>query len=121
MPRFRGSGSLKRNGVKHRFIVTEMIGEDPLKVFDRPGKTLSLKAAFSIGRSVIIRTRECSRAYVRASTLLVGFGQGDEGKVYLMDFGLASRFTQNGKHNEYMEDLRNALPGWMATSAAMPM
>ncbi|KAL1469538.1 hypothetical protein MTO96_024951 [Rhipicephalus appendiculatus] len=41
----------------------------------------------------------------------VGFVIGDKGKVYLVDIGLACRYTQNGKHKEYKEDLRKALPG----------
>ncbi|KAL1469532.1 hypothetical protein MTO96_024945 [Rhipicephalus appendiculatus] len=60
--------------------------------------------------SVTIQSRECIHATVKASTLLLGIGKGDEGKVYLVDFGLACRHTQNGKQKQYKEDLGNALP-----------
>ncbi|KAH6946016.1 hypothetical protein HPB50_011155 [Hyalomma asiaticum] len=51
------------------------------------------------------------RADVKASVLLLGFGKGSKNKVHLVDFALACRFTQNGKHKEYKEDCRNAHDG----------
>ncbi|KAL1469535.1 hypothetical protein MTO96_024948 [Rhipicephalus appendiculatus] len=94
------SGSLKHYGVKYRFMLTETTGEDPVKVLDRPGKALSLKTATSLGISVTIHSRECIHDPVKASTMLLGIGKGDEGKVYLADFGLACRYTQNEVEEE---------------------
>ncbi|KAL1436427.1 hypothetical protein MTO96_049661 [Rhipicephalus appendiculatus] len=77
MPRFRYSGSLKQNGVKYRFMLTEGVREEPWKVFERPGKALSSKTATSVGISVTIHSRECIHAPVKASTLLLGIGKCD--------------------------------------------
>lgn len=116
MPRFRGSGSHEFGGVKYRFMVMDRFGEDLQKVLDRHGKTLPLKTAFSLGMRVIdvleyVHSYEYIHADVKASNLLLGFGKGNENKVYLVDFGLACRYTQNGKHKEYKEDLRKAHDG----------
>ncbi|KAH8028198.1 hypothetical protein HPB51_014153 [Rhipicephalus microplus] len=116
MPRFRGSGSHEHNGVKYRFMVMDRFGEDLQKILDRQGKTLPLKTAFSLGMRVIdvleyVHSYEYIHADVKASNLLLGFGKGNENKVYLVDFGLACRYTQNGKHKEYKEDLRKAHDG----------
>ncbi|KAL1436426.1 hypothetical protein MTO96_049660 [Rhipicephalus appendiculatus] len=110
MPRFRRSGYLKHYGVKYRFMLTETTGEDPVKVLDRAGKALSLNTARSLGMSVTVHSRECIHGPAKASTLLLGIGKGDEGKVHLVDFGLACRYTQNGKHKQYKEDLGKVLP-----------
>ncbi|KAH6926960.1 hypothetical protein HPB50_024297 [Hyalomma asiaticum] len=116
MPRFRGSGSHEVNGVKYRFMVMDRFGEDLQKILDRQGKTLPLKTAFSLGMRVIdvleyVHSYDYIHADVKASNLLLGFGKGNENKVYLVDFGLACRYTQNGKHKEYKEDLRKAHDG----------
>ncbi|XP_049266965.1 serine/threonine-protein kinase VRK1 isoform X1 [Rhipicephalus sanguineus] len=116
MPRFRGSGSHEHNGVKYRFMVMDRFGEDLQKILDRQGKTLPLKTAFSLGMRVIdvleyVHSYEYIHADVKGSNLLLGFGKGNENKVYLVDFGLACRYTQNGKHKEYKEDLRKAHDG----------
>ncbi|KAL1469527.1 hypothetical protein MTO96_024940 [Rhipicephalus appendiculatus] len=89
MPRFRYSGSFRQNGVNYRFMLTEGVREEPWKVFDRPGKALSMKAAVGLCMSTIVHRLECIHAAVKASTLLLGFGRGNEGKVYLVDIGLA--------------------------------
>ncbi|XP_065307043.1 serine/threonine-protein kinase VRK1-like isoform X2 [Dermacentor albipictus] len=116
MPRFRGSGSHELGGVKYRFMVMDRFGEDLQKVLDRNGKTLPLKTAFSLGMRVIdvleyVHNYEYIHADVKASNLLLGYGKGNENKVYLVDFGLACRYNQNGKHKEYKEDLRKAHDG----------
>ncbi|KAH6919442.1 hypothetical protein HPB50_029572 [Hyalomma asiaticum] len=47
-------------------------------------------------------------ADVKASVLLLCFGKGNENKVYLVEFGLACRYTRNGM---LKEDLRKAHDG----------
>lgn len=116
MPCFRGSGSHEHSGVKYRFMVMDRFGEDLQKILDRQGKTLPLKTAFGLGMRVIdvleyVHSHDYIHADVKASNLLLGYGRGNENKVFLVDFGLACRYTQNGKHKEYKEDLRKAHDG----------
>lgn len=116
MPQFRGSGSHEHNGEKYRFLVMDRFGEDLQKVLNRSGKTIPLKAAFTLGMRVIdvleyVHSLGYIHADVKASNLLLGFGKGNENKVYLVDFGLACRYMTNGVHKEYKEDLRKAHDG----------
>ncbi|XP_077537089.1 serine/threonine-protein kinase VRK1-like isoform X2 [Haemaphysalis longicornis] len=116
MPQFRGSGSHDYNGEKYRFLVMDRFGEDLQKVLNRSGKTIPLKAAFTLGMRVIdvleyVHSLGYIHADVKASNLLLGFGKGNENKVYLVDFGLACRYMTNGVHKEYKEDLRKAHDG----------
>ncbi|XP_037526006.1 serine/threonine-protein kinase VRK1 [Rhipicephalus sanguineus] len=82
MPRFRSPGSHKQNGVKYRFMVAERE-----------------------------HSYEPIPADVKAYSRLLVFDEGRENRVYLLDFGLACRYTQNGKHKEYKEDIRMAQIG----------
>lgn len=116
MPQFRGSGSHDYNGEKYRFLVMDRFGEDLQKVLNRSGKTIPLKAAFTLGIRVMdvleyVHSVGYIHADVKASNLLLGFGKGNENKVYLVDFGLACRYMTNGVHKEYKEDLRKAHDG----------
>ncbi|KAH7983778.1 serine/threonine-protein kinase VRK1 [Rhipicephalus sanguineus] len=95
---------------------TDTIGEYLLKVLDRQGKTLCLKTAFSLGMRMIsgleyVHSYEYILAYLKASSLLLDLGEGNENKIHLLDFGLACRYTQNGKYKEYKKDLRKVHDG----------
>ncbi|XP_029846977.2 serine/threonine-protein kinase VRK1 [Ixodes scapularis] len=116
MPQFFGTGSHEHKGVRYRFMVMERFGEDFQKVLDRNSKTLPLKTVFEVGLRVIdvleyVHSFGYIHADVKASNLLLGFGKANENKVFLVDFGLASRYIQDGKHKECKEDLRFAHNG----------
>ncbi|XP_064483718.1 serine/threonine-protein kinase VRK1-like isoform X2 [Ornithodoros turicata] len=117
MPRFMGSGSHDHAGSRYRFMVMERFGEDLQKVLDRSNRMLPVKTAYTIGRHVInileyIHSFGYIHADVKASNLLLGYGKGNENKVYLVDFGLACRYrSDDGTHKEYKEDLRKAHDG----------
>ncbi|KAH6920585.1 hypothetical protein HPB50_028426 [Hyalomma asiaticum] len=55
-----------------------------------------------------VHTCDCIHADVKASMLFFGFGKDNENKVYLVDFAVPCRYTQNGKHKE---DLRKPHDG----------
>ncbi|KAH6947408.1 hypothetical protein HPB50_018819 [Hyalomma asiaticum] len=80
------------------------------------GKTLPIKSAFSLCMRVIdvleyVHSYDYINVGVKSSVLLLGFSKCSKNKVYLVDFALACRYTQNGKHKEYKEDLRKAQDG----------
>jgi vaccinia related kinase len=54
---------------------------------------------------------EYVHADVKGSNLLTGFGSGRAHEVYLVDYGLAYRYSPEGKHKEYKEDPRKAHDG----------
>ncbi|XP_067136447.1 serine/threonine-protein kinase VRK1-like isoform X1 [Centruroides vittatus] len=116
MPQFISSGSHEIKGVKYRFMVMERFGEDLQKVLERNNKLFPVKTVFSLGIKIIdileyIHSFGYIHADVKASNLLLGYGKGNENRVYLVDFGLACKYTSDGKHKEYKEDLRKAHDG----------
>lgn len=117
MPRFLGSGSHDHSGSRYRFMVMERLGEDLQKVLNRCGRKFPLKTIYTLGIRVIqileyIHSFGYIHADVKASNLLLGYGKGNEDKVYLVDFGLACRYrSDDGTHKEYKEDLRKAHDG----------
>lgn len=116
MPQFISSGSHEIKGTKYRFMVMERFGEDLQKVLERNNKLFPIKTVFSLGIKILdileyIHSFGYIHADVKASNLLLGYGKGKENRVYLVDFGLACKYTSDGKHKEYKEDLRKAHDG----------
>jgi len=48
---------------------------------------------------------------VKAQNLLLGYGRANEHDVYLVDFGLVSKYERDGVHLEYKPDARKAHDG----------
>ncbi|KAH7983775.1 hypothetical protein HPB52_014233 [Rhipicephalus sanguineus] len=116
MSRFRCCEPNEYNGAKYRFITTDMFGEVLQKILDRQGKMPASKTTSSLGMLVIdvlegVHSYEPIHADVKAHSRLLVFGEGSEDRMYLLDFGLACRYMQNGKPKEYKEDFRKAYDG----------
>ncbi|KAL1471124.1 hypothetical protein MTO96_040090 [Rhipicephalus appendiculatus] len=113
MCRFQCSGSHENSSVNHRFMLMDRStpAEDP-----RPA---GQDAFYENHLQPVIDVLEYAHGYeyihthasVKASRLLHCFSKDNENKLYLPEFGLAYRYTQNGKHKEYKEDLRKAHDG----------
>lgn len=58
-----------------------------------------------------IHSKEYIHADIKASNLLIGYKPGTENQVFLVDFGLACRYANDGKHKEYKYDQRKAHDG----------
>ncbi|XP_069674134.1 serine/threonine-protein kinase VRK1-like isoform X2 [Periplaneta americana] len=112
-----GSGSHVYNGEKYRFLVLERFGQDLGKLFLQNGRRFPLKTAFYLGIQILdtleyIHSHGYIHADIKGSNLLLGFRKGTENCVYLLDFGLACRYTdQSGVHKEYRCDQRKAHDG----------
>lgn len=119
MPRYCGSGSHTYNGEKYRFLVLPRFGNDLHKVFEKHGKRFHLRTALSIGIQILdileyIHEHGYSHSDIKDSNLLLGFGTKQNGHIYLLDYGLASKFVDRiGQHKEYRQDARKAHDGTM--------
>lgn len=58
-----------------------------------------------------IHSKEYVHADIKASNLLVGHKPGTENQVFLVDFGLARYYANEGRHKEYKYDQRKAHDG----------
>ncbi|XP_043199465.1 serine/threonine-protein kinase VRK1-like isoform X2 [Amphibalanus amphitrite] len=116
MPRFVGSGSVEHAGERYRFMVMDRFGSDLQRLLDRHGGRFPFGTALTIGLQVLdtleyIHSREYIHADIKAQNLLLGYKRGTENQVYLVDFGLACRYSLNGRHKPYGSDLRKAHDG----------
>ncbi|XP_037525451.1 serine/threonine-protein kinase VRK1-like [Rhipicephalus sanguineus] len=105
-----------RNGSKHRIMVMNRSGEDLQNITDRRGNKLFLKSAFRLGMRVIdgyeyAHRYECIQADVNASSLVPGFGEDIQEKVYLVYHSVVCCYMKTGKHKEYKEDTRKVCDG----------
>lgn len=55
-----------------------------------------------------------SHSDIKDSNLLLGLGSKQNGQIYLLDYGLASKYVDRiGQHKEYRQDARKAHDGTM--------
>ncbi|XP_045601482.1 serine/threonine-protein kinase VRK1 [Procambarus clarkii] len=116
MPKFLGSGSFEYNSQKFRFMVMERFGCDLQKILEQHSKRFSFKTVYQVGIQILdvleyIHSKEYIHADIKASNLLIGYKPGTENQVFLVDFGLACRYANDGKHKEYKYDQRKAHDG----------
>ncbi|KAK4328834.1 hypothetical protein Pmani_000776 [Petrolisthes manimaculis] len=116
MPKYLGSGSFEYSGNKYRFMVMERFGLDLQKILEQHSKRFSFKTVYQVGIQILdvleyIHSKEYIHADIKASNLLVGHKAGTENQVFLVDFGLACRYANDGKHKEYKYDQRKAHDG----------
>lgn len=112
MPRYLGSGSHEYNGQKYRFVVMDRYGKDLWSLFLENKRTFPYTTVLRIGLQVIdvleyIHSKTYVHADIKGSNLLLGLHKGTENQVFLVDFGLASHFTEK----EFKPDPRKAHNG----------
>lgn len=117
MPKYLGSGSFVHDDQKYRFMVIERFGSDLQKIIDQHNKKFSFKTVYQVGLEIIdvleyIHSKGYIHADIKASNLLVGYQKQFENQVFLVDYGLACRYTDPaGVHKEYRYDGRKAHDG----------
>ncbi|KAL5008871.1 hypothetical protein ScPMuIL_014452 [Solemya velum] len=118
VPTFVTFGNHEYKGTNYRFLVMPRFGTDLQKLFEAAGKHFSEHSVYCIGLRLIdaleyLHKKEYVHADIKAANLLLGYKHGkiDKNQVYLVDYGLAYRYTVDGKHKEYKEDPRRAHDG----------
>ncbi|CAH0551162.1 unnamed protein product [Brassicogethes aeneus] len=99
MPLFFGSGSHDYKGEKYRFLVLEKYGTDLWKLFLGNNKQFPEVTVFQIAIQILdileyIHSRGYVHADIKGANILLGITKETKNKqVYLLDFGLATKFS----------------------------
>ncbi|XP_059474807.1 serine/threonine-protein kinase VRK1-like [Neocloeon triangulifer] len=112
LPQYLGSGSHEIKGMKHRFVVTNKFGEDLWSIFKLhkkfPFGTILRIAQQTLQVLEYIHSKDYAHCDVKGANLLIGNTSSTKNRVYLVDFGLASRCTSDAV---YTEDARKSNNG----------
>ncbi|XP_069119074.1 serine/threonine-protein kinase VRK1-like [Argopecten irradians] len=118
VPKFIAAGSHMRANEQYRFMVMERFGSDVQKIFEGAGKQFEVHTVFCLALRMIealeyIHHNGYVHADIKASNILLGFRAGKQqaDEVYLVDFGLATKYQIDGEHKPYKEDKRMAHDG----------
>ncbi|XP_059159400.1 serine/threonine-protein kinase VRK1-like isoform X2 [Physella acuta] len=118
VPPFIATGNLEHKSKEYRFLVMPRFGTDLQKLLLENGDKFSPMVTFAVGLRMIdalhfIHDNEYVHADIKAANILQGYVKGKviPNEVYLVDYGLASRYTVDGVHREYKEDPKRAHDG----------
>ncbi|MGH0152148.1 UNVERIFIED_CONTAM: hypothetical protein FKN15_030655 [Acipenser sinensis] len=100
--------------IRYRFMVMDRFGTDLQKVFEENGKRFSRKTVLQLGLRLLdileyIHEHEYVHADIKASNLLLSYKNPN--LVYLVDYGLAYRYSPEGVLKEYKEDPKRCHDG----------
>ncbi|AID46950.1 serine/threonine protein kinase [Penguinpox virus] len=115
IPSFHGFGFTTYNEVEYRFVIIQRLGKDLENVLAEKGKiNISLIKKLAIKLLDILKfihSRGFSHGDIKASNILF---DKDDDKVYLADYGLATKYSYDGKHKEYTIDPKSRHNGTIA-------
>uniref|UniRef100_A0A0F7Z5H3 Serine/threonine-protein kinase VRK1 n=1 Tax=Crotalus adamanteus TaxID=8729 RepID=A0A0F7Z5H3_CROAD len=114
VPKYWGSGLHQKNGKSYRFMVMDRLGKDLQKIFEEQGKQFSHKTVLQLGLRILdvleyIHEHEYVHGDIKASNLLLGHKIPNQ--VYLVDYGLAFRYSPEGNHKDYKENPKRCHDG----------
>ncbi|XP_046402222.1 nucleosomal histone kinase 1 [Ischnura elegans] len=98
VPRLHGKGSHMVDGEKYRFLVIDRFGRDLWSIFEENSRHFPTSTVFKIALQIVdvlqyIHEKGYVHGDVKASNLLLGIKKGTENQVYLVDYGLAGRYS----------------------------
>lgn len=102
LPQFVGNGSYVHKDKPYRFVVMEKLGSNLESKLKENNGVLPSDFIFKIALQIIdaleyIHSKGYVHADIKAGNLLMGLKKGTEDKVYLVDFGLASKYSTDFK------------------------
>ncbi|XDV43029.1 hypothetical protein PO909_011581, partial [Leuciscus waleckii] len=114
VPKYWGSGFHEKGGKRYRFMVMDRFGTDLQKKFEGNDKKFPRKLVLQLGLRLLdileyIHDHEYVHADIKASNLLLSYTNPNQ--VYLVDYGLAYRYSPEGVPKEYKEDPKRCHDG----------
>ncbi|XP_061694036.1 serine/threonine-protein kinase VRK1-like isoform X2 [Syngnathoides biaculeatus] len=107
IPKYWGSGQAEYNGLRYRFMVMERLGTDLQKISERNGGRFKKATVLRVGQILVeileyIHENEYVHADIKASNLMLSHRNPQE--LYLVDYGLARRYSIDGVQKDYKEN-----------------
>ncbi|KAL0968937.1 hypothetical protein UPYG_G00220170 [Umbra pygmaea] len=114
VPKYWGSGLHEKGDKRYRFMVMDRFGTDLQKKFEESGRRFPRKLVLQLGLRLLdileyIHEHEYVHADIKASNLLLSHKNPNQ--VYLVDYGLAYRYSPEGVLKEYKEDPKRCHDG----------
>ncbi|KAG8235459.1 hypothetical protein J437_LFUL014089 [Ladona fulva] len=112
VPQLYGYGSHEYNSEKYRFLVIDRYGKDLWTVFTENDRRFPDATVFKIALQVLdvlqyIHEKNYIHGDIKGSNLLIGASKDSENQVYLVDYGLAERYSTK----EFKPDKKRAHNG----------
>ncbi|KAF5304893.1 hypothetical protein FQR65_LT00777 [Abscondita terminalis] len=102
MPTYLGSGRHEIGDQVYRFVVMEKFGTDIWKLFVENNNKFPPETVFKLGVQILdvleyIHSKGYVHADVKGANVLLGLNSEASTQVYLVDFGLCTRYSQTDK------------------------
>ncbi|XP_036361558.1 serine/threonine-protein kinase VRK1-like [Octopus sinensis] len=116
IPEFIANGVHEYKGVQYRFIIIPRLGIDLQKVLEYNGSHLDESTVYCVAKQMIdalecIHHHGYVHADLKAGNILFAADSNKIDKVYLIDYGLASKIFIDKKHKVYKPEKKNAHNG----------
>ncbi|CAG5131413.1 unnamed protein product, partial [Candidula unifasciata] len=118
IPPYISAGLQTYNSREYRFLVMPRLGKDLQKLLQECGGQFPPNTTYAVGLRMVdalqfLHEKEYVHADIKASNILLGYSKGHDvtNEVYLVDYGLAYRYTVGSEHKEYKEDPKRAHDG----------
>lgn len=104
MPKYVSSGLCEYNGKDFRFLVMHRYLKDLQAVLNSNNQILAEHIVLYITRQILyaleyIHSKGYSHADIKGANLMLR----NEKEIYLVDYGLAHRFSREGSHQNYIK------------------
>jgi len=115
VPCYRGSGHHIFQDKKYRFLILDKFGPDLQKIFQTGKNLFSDKITYNLAIKIIdsleyIHEQGYVHNDIKAQNLLIGLGE-NKNEIFLIDFGLATKFYKTNGHVKYEPDPKKAHDG----------
>ncbi|XP_071453858.1 nucleosomal histone kinase 1 [Hetaerina americana] len=112
VPRLHGQGSHEMGGEKYRFLVIDRFGRNLWSIFEENNRRFPTSTVFKIALQIIdvlqyIHEKDYVHGDIKGTNLLLGLKKGTENRVYLVDYGLAGKYSTK----EFKPDKKRAHNG----------
>ncbi|XP_065557875.1 serine/threonine-protein kinase VRK1-like [Artemia franciscana] len=116
MPPYVASGTCEHCGEELRFLIMHRYGMDIGKLFEQNKRKMPFQTVMNLGIKIInileyIHCQGYIHGDVKGSNLLRGIKKGEEDQVYLVDYGLATKYIKDGVMRRTEKDSRFAHNG----------